>query len=176
MSGINELKRAVKSGVWRQHKFRVTFSFPEAVASVEDVVQASVLARSAKVPDANLGRIEILHEGRKLPLPGDRTFEDFTCTFLQVNDFRIKRAMERWQELFNGSESNTTVNLDSSALVADITFELLDQNDAVVKTYTLQDAWPPVIGGSEGDRASVDSTSEFPVTFAYVNMVSDTSR
>lgn len=176
MSNIQDLKKAVSSGLYRNHKWRVLINFPEFAGTADVVSQASVLARTSKTPDGTMGVIEVPFEGRVLPLPGDRTFEELTVTFLNVNDFRVKNSLEVWQEAVNGSESNTTTSIDANTLMRDLVFELLDINDNVVKTYTLEDGWPSIVGGIDVDRGAVDSSSEFTATFRYTQARSNTTR
>lgn len=176
MSGIQDLKNAVKSGIYRNHKWRVTINFPEFAGAADVIKQANVLARTSKTPSSVLGVIDLPFEGRILPLPGDRTFEELPVSFLLVNDFRVRNTLEIWQEAVNGSDSNTTTNLDAAELQRDILFELLDINDKVVKTYNLEDAWPSMVDGIDTDRASTDSTAEFATTFRFTKFTTNTTR
>lgn len=173
---VQDLKNSVKSGLYRNHKFRILFNFPEFAGTADVVKQAAVLGRSSKTPSSTMGVIEVPFEGRTVPLPGDRQFEEFSITLLAVNDFKVRNTLEIWQEYINGSESNTTTSLDYTDFLRDITVEMLDVNDRVVKTYTLQDAWPSLIDGIDLDRGSMDSSSEFNVTLRYLQFTSNTTR
>ncbi|AXF41398.1 hypothetical protein SHAb15599_00030 [Acinetobacter phage SH-Ab 15599] len=173
---VQDLKNAVKSGLYRNHKFRILFNFPEFAGTADVVKQAAILARSSKTPASTLGVIEVPFEGRTVPLPGDRQFEEFTVTLLAVNDFKVRNTLEIWSEAMNGSESNTTTSLDYTDFLRDITVELLNINDQVIKTYTLQDAWPNLLEGVDLDRGAMDNSSEFNISLRYLQYVSDTTR
>lgn len=175
MANITAFRGAVRSGVVRQHKWQVQINFPEYAASNDTVRQASLLARTTSTPSSTLGVIEVPWGGRILPLPGDRTYEEFTVTFIAVNDMNVRNGFERWSEAMNGSETNTGLTaLDD--FMRDISLDLMDVNDNVTKTYVLKDAYPTVVGSLELDAGSVDSFAEFSVTFRYVNYASDTTR
>lgn len=175
MADISSFRAAVRSGLVRQHKWRVLINFPETAAGTDAIRKASVLARTATTPPSTLGVIEVAWGGRVLPLPGDRQFEEFPVTFIATNDFDIRNAFERWSQILNGNDTNTGLsNLDDG--LRDIQFDLLDQNDQVTKTYILRDAYPTVVGGMDMDSGATDSFAEFQVVFRYINWSSDTSR
>lgn len=173
---VQDLKNAVKGGLYRNHKFRVLFNFPEFAGTADVVKQASVLGRSSKTPASTVGVIEVPFEGRNIPIPGDRSFEEFSLTILATNDFKVKNTLEIWSEAINGSETNTTTSLDYTDFLRDVTVEMLDVNDRVVKTYTLQDAWPSLVDGIDLDRGSMDSSTEYNVTLRYLQYSSNTTR
>lgn len=175
MPKISEFRQAIRSGVSRQHKWRVVFNFPQFAGDGAVGQQASLLARTANLPGSTLGVMEIPFGGRVLPVPGDRIYEEFTTNFISVNDFKVRDALERWSEGINGSESNTGLsNLED--FMRDVVLEMLDQQDNVVKTYVMKDAWPSIVGQADLDQGSTDSFVEFPVTWRYVNLESNTTR
>lgn len=175
MADISSFRAAIKSGLVRQHKWRVLVNFPETAGSSDDIRQASLLARTATSPASNLGVIELNWGGRVLPIPGDRIFEEFPVTFIAVNDMKVRDAFERWSQIINGNDTNTGLsNLDDG--YRDIQFDLLDQNDQVTKTYILRDAYPTSIAGMDLDSGATDSFAEFQVVFRYLTWASNTSR
>lgn len=174
MSSISEFRGAVRSGVARQHKWKVQVNFPVYAGNNNAVRQASLLARTTTTPSSTLGVMDIGWGGRILPLPGDRTFEEYTINFIGVNDMNVRDAFERWQEAINGSESNQgLVNPDD--FMRDIQLDMQDTLDNVTKTYILKDAYPTLIAGMDMDSGSQDSYVEFSVTFRYINVQSNTT-
>jgi len=174
MPNITEFRTAIRSGLVRQHKWRVIFNFPAFASTSEVARQASLQARTANIPSSTLGVMEVPYGGRVLPLPGDRQYEEFTTNFIAVNDHKVRDALERWSENINGSESNIGLaNLED--YMRDVVLEMLDNNDNVTKTYVLKDAWPVIIGQSDLDQGSQDSFVEFPVTWRFINYESNTT-
>lgn len=175
MANVTEFRNAIRSGLARQHKWRCIINFPDFAGGNADVKQASLLARTANTPSSTVGVIDLPWGGRILPVPGDRTFEEFTVNFIAVNDMNVRNAFERWSEGINGSASNTGfVNLDD--FTKDLQFDMLDVNENVTKTYVLKDAWPQMVEGMTMDSGSQDSYAEFQVVFRYVNFESNTTR
>jgi hypothetical protein len=175
MANVSAFRGAIRSGLVRQHKWRSIVNFPEYAGSNDAVRQASLLARTTTTPASNIGVMDVGWGGRQIPVPGDRTYEEFTVTFIGVNDFNVRDAFERWSEAINGSETNTGLTaLDD--FMRDIQLDLLDMNDNVTKTYILKDAYPTVVAGMDMDSGSMDSFVEFSVTFRYINLQSNTTR
>jgi hypothetical protein len=165
---ISQLRQAVKSGLVRSNRWRVTVNFPGYAGSGADGQQASLLARTTSTPSATIGVIDLTWGGRNLPIPGDRTYEEFTVTFIGVNDMNVYNAFQKWSENINGSDSNKGLtNLDQ--IMNDIQLELLDVNDTVTKTYLLHDAWPATVGQMSMDSGEMDGYSQYDVTFRYVS-------
>lgn len=175
MPSIDQFRQAVRSGIQRQHRFRVIINFPE-FAATQDVSQtASLLARTTSVPASTLGVIEIPFGGRILPTPGDRQYEEWPCTFLLTHDQALNDGLERWHEGINGSDTNTGLtNLEDFA--RDIQLDLLDAQDKVIKTYILKDAWPTRVGQIDLDAGATDSFAQRDCTFRYTSIVSNTTR
>lgn len=175
MANITAFRGAVRSGLVRQHKWQVQVNFPDYAGSNDAVRQASLLARTTTTPSSTLGVIEVGWGGRTLPVPGDRTFEEFTVGFIGVNDFNVRNAFERWSEAINGSATNTGLTaLDD--FMRDIQLDLMDVNDNITKTYILKDAYPTIVSGMDMDSGAMDSYAEFQVTFRYINYESNTTR
>lgn len=175
MTSIAAFRGAIRSGVQRQHAWKVQVNFPTYAGSNDTVRQASLLARTTGVPASNIGVMGVAWGGRNLPLPGDRTYEEFTVNFINVNDGNVFRAFQRWSEAINGSDTNTGLtNLDD--FMRDIQLDLLDVEGNITMSYILRDAWPQNINGIELDAAATDSYTSFNVVFQYVNYQSDTTR
>lgn len=167
MATISEIRGAIRSGLQRQNRWQVIVNFPTYAGSNADELQASLLARTTNTPSSTMGVIDLTWGGRNLPIPGDRTYEEFQVTFIGVNDFNVYNAFQKWSEAMNGSQSNSGLtNLDD--IMSDITFNLLDVNDVITKTYVLTDAWPSVVGQMAMDAGSMDTYAEYDVTFRYV--------
>jgi len=176
MPNIADFLASISSGVHRQYKYRVTVNFPPTVGDNDTTRTASLLAKSTSVPQSILGEIVINWGGREIPLPGDRTFPEFTLSFINTNDYDVRNAWESWSEMINGSESNTAGVIDPDDYMRDVTLEMLGPTDNVIKTYVLQNAWPKEVGAIALDMTSLDSFSEYDVVMRYINLASNVTR
>jgi len=165
---ISQLVSAISSGLTRTNRWQVQFTFPQYAGTSQDGQQAALLARSAATPASQIGVINVSWGGRELPVPGDRTYEQFDVTFISVNDMNVYNAFQSWSETINGSSSNTGVGNLIQAY-ADITLNLLDTSDNVTKSWTLHDAWPTVVGSINLDAGEMDNFGTFSVTLRYTS-------
>lgn len=164
---ISQLRAAIRSGLVRSNRWRVLVNFPGYAGNGSDGQQASLLARTTNTPSATVGVIDLTWGGRNLPIPGDRQYEEFTVTFIGVNDMNVYNAFQAWSENVNGSETNRGLT-DLEQIMNDVQLELMDVNDQVTKTFLLHDAWPSIVGQMSLDSGEMDGYSQFDVTFRYV--------
>lgn len=175
MASISAFRGAIRSGVQRQHSWQVQVNFPVYAGSNDTVRQASLLARTTALPPSNVGVMDLNWGGRKLPLPGDRTYEEFTVNFIGVNDNNVYKAFQRWSEAINGSDTNTGLALLDD-FMRDIQLDLKTVAGDTTMSYVLRDAWPTKIEGVELDAGATDSYTNFNVTFVYINYQADFTR
>ena len=194
MPNINEFKSRLQGGV-RPNLFQVDISFPSASFDLGGNAQfpnttklaeaGRYLCRSAQIPAANQGLIEVPFRGRFLKIPGDRTFEPWTATFYNTTDFDLRAAFEQWINIGNkADEALGTFEFGGSGSFAeyfqDITIRQLDKNpeskgapaadggnNKVLREYKLIGAWPTSVGAINLSYDSNDQIEEFDVEFQY---------
>jgi hypothetical protein len=165
---IQMLRNQISSGLARTNRWRVLVDFPAYAGTNADGLQASVLARSTNTPASTVGVIDLAWGGRLIPIPGDRTYEEFDITFIGVNDMNVYNAFQRWSENINGSDSNRGLT-NLGDIFSDFTLQLMDTNDNITKTYVLHDGWPSVVGQMSMDAGEMDGYATFSITVRYVN-------
>ena len=193
MPNINEFKSRLQGGV-RPNLFQVDITFPSVTfdlggntkfKTVNNLAEAGrYLCRSAQIPAANQGLIEVPFRGRFLKIPGDRTFEPWTATFYNTTDFDLRAAFEQWINVGNKTdESLGTFEFGGDAFggyFTDIIVRQLDKNpkseggsvkgvgkNKVLRSYKLVGAWPTSVGAINLSYDSNDQIEEFDVEFQY---------
>jgi len=174
MSTISDFKGQLKGGAARPNRFQVTVNFPSYAGTSADATKTKFLCISTQLPGSNLGVIEVPFRGRTLKLPGDRTFDEWTCSFLNDTDFALRDAFELWHNGINAYNSNTG-SVVPDDFMSDVTVDQLDTADNILKTYTLKLLWPSVVGPIEVGQDQTDTYEQFDVTFVYSDMVSNTT-
>lgn len=177
---IDDFKSALVQGGARANKFRVNLSWPNAtiagnsntpVGATEAEALSSFMVKTAQLPGKTIGMIEVPFRGRRLKVTGDTTFEDWTITVVNDNNFAVRNAFERWQEAINGNVTNASgLGVDAASLdsyTADLEVEQLGINGEVVKRYVFKGAWPQVVDPIEVSYESQDTIEEFGVTLSY---------
>lgn len=190
MPNIIDFKSRLKGGV-RPNLFQVDITFPDlnfnlgGTKSQYQLQQLGrYLCRSAQIPAANQGLIEVPFRGRFLKIPGDRTFEPWTATFYNTTDFDLRAAFEQWINIGNKTdESLGTFEFGGDSFggyFTDIVVRQLDKNpkssgakaadggeNKVLRSYKLVGAWPTSVGAINLSYDSNDQIEEFDVEFQY---------
>lgn len=163
---ISQFKSALKGGGARANRFEVLVEFPAFASGSDTIRKTPFLVSSTQLPGSNLGVIEHPFRGRVLKLAGDRTFDEWSVTFVNDIDFDLRNAFERWHNAINGYNSNTGLTVPDDYM-ATVSVYQLDNQDNRVKEYALQLAWPSVVAPIEVAQDSNDTIELFEVTFVY---------
>ena len=90
---IKDFKSKLIGGGARPNLFEVELAFPDGEGSpvaVNEVVEnARFLVKAAALPSSTIAPIEIPFRGRILKIAGDRTFETWTITVLNLSLIHI---------------------------------------------------------------------------------------
>lgn len=170
MSTISDFLGALKGGGSRPNRFEVMIDFPAFAGGSEEIRQTAFLVMSTSLPGSTLGTIEHPFRGRQVKLAGDRTFEEWSATFVNDTDFAIRDAFERWHNAINAYNSNTGFQVPSEYMSTATVYQL-DNQDNRIKEVVMKYAWPVTIGPIELDQSSNDIISTFEVSFAFSDIV-----
>ena len=92
---ISQFKSRLQGGGARPNLFEVNinnFKFSEDW----DNETFQFLCKAAALPASNVTPIEIPFRGRSLKVAGDRTFDPWTVTIINDENFKLRTAFERW--------------------------------------------------------------------------------
>jgi hypothetical protein len=67
---------------------------------------SAFMVQSTSLPASSIAPIELPYMGRKMRVAGDRTFDTWSVTVINDEDFRIRHAMESWMNRINSLEGN----------------------------------------------------------------------
>ena len=93
-SNLSSFLDKVKQGV-RPNMFEVEFAFPSGI-DAGDGTLATYMCKSAALPASNVGVIEVPFRGRTVKIAGDRTFDNWSTTFITDRDMKIRAQFEKW--------------------------------------------------------------------------------
>ncbi len=137
---------------------------------------------SSQLPASTLGKIEVPYRGRKIPIPGDRSFAEWKVTVLCRGDLMLRDAFEQWSNDINEHVDNVSNRTGNSPdhqplgnrgnyanpnVFKDWQIAQLDRGGNVLKEYTFYGCWPSEIAAIEVNAETVDSVAEFGVTLQY---------
>lgn len=161
---INEIRSQLVHGGWRPSHFQCIITNPYDNAAD---LKIPFMVRAAQLPTYNLGQIPVYYFGRPVKYPGDRTFEDWTTTVINDEDFVIRNSLEIWHNQMNALQRNVaSTNLVNEMKSTGI-FTAYGKDGRVLRQYQLNGLWPATIAAVEADWQATDTIAEFQVTWAF---------
>lgn len=143
--------------------------------------QAPFLIKAAQLPASTIGVVEVPYRGRKIKVPGDRTFAEWTITVLADGNFQLRDKFEAWSQAINAHEGNTPSGGDypaplaDGAIYQDWQIYQLDRQGEKIKTYNFIGCFPSEISAIDLNMETTDSLEEFTVTLQYTYWSSNTT-
>ena len=172
-ASLTQLKTALTGRGARANLFEIEIGFPTAIAStITSTVakdKARILCKAAAVPGFTVGTIEVPYRaGRRIKIPGDRTFADWTVTIINDEDHSLRQAFNAWINLISkGNYNSATKSSAISEYYQDITCNHLKADNTISRKYQLNDAFPTDVSAIDLSFDSTDTLSEFTVNFQY---------
>jgi len=166
---ISNFRAALNAGA-KPNLFSVDLRLPTGVADTGNAIASNftVLCKSAAIPALSVGVIEVPYRGRRIKLPGDRTYGDWTVTIVNDNKQLMRKAFDRWLKYINNPNATedirTTQNIDYKVSI-DIAH--LKINGKASRRYKLIDAFPTDVSAIDLSYDTTDAIQEFSVTFMY---------
>ena len=182
---LSRFKSRLNGGGARPNLFEANITFPTGLTGANWLQGAQedfqFFCKATSMPAATIGVVDVPFRGRILKVAGDRTFEPWTVTVINDEDYNIRKSFETWAEGINslvtgvGAVDPTVYmgsgeirQLSRSATVAGNTqgtaaFDKGDQK--VTKVYQVRDIWPSEISSIDLSYDSSDAIEEFTVTF-----------
>lgn len=163
---INQIRSQLALGGARASTFEVRITNP--VNSVADI-KVPFMVKAASLPSATLGTIELPYFGRKIKLAGDRTYDEWSTTVINDEDFLVKNALEEWNHAINTPQGNVSKLSASSPLQYKSQAEVIQysKDGAAIRIYTFHGIWPSTLAATELGWETSDTIQEFEVTWQY---------
>ena len=182
---ISQFKSKLVGGGARPNLFEVQVNFPDEVnlaiqgdgGGEFDGDRFRFLCKTAALPASNVSNLEVPFRGRVLKVAGDRTFENWTVTVINDQDFGHYRAFQAWAQNIAqyGDSSGLT---DPSDYMGQATVYQLGRNAAsqqgsaspatdsnILAQYKFVDIFPTTISSIDLSYDTSDTIEEFTVDF-----------
>lgn len=181
---LSNFKSRLAGGGARNNLFEVTLpSFPGAASDFwgegenESNTKMSFLCKAAVLPASNVPEIPVAFRGRILKVAGDRTFDPWTVTIINDEDFGLRTSFEAWMNKLSKLNDATGVTNPNSYMTNAYVKQLgrgskrfSEENSggesSVLRTYKFYDIWPTNVSEITLGYDQSDSIEEFTVTFA----------
>ena len=167
-SNVSSFLTQVKQGV-RPNMFQVDITFPGTVEADQTLV--SYMCKSAALPASNIGVIEVPFRGRTVKIAGDRTFDNWSATFINDKEMKSRSYFEQWLNQINTHKANTGEIQDPTAYGRSVVIRQLEKDSSPagseLRSYKLWYAFPISTSAIDLAYDSNDQIEEFSVEFQY---------
>jgi hypothetical protein len=186
IKGLSQFKTKLEGGGARPNLFEVSLTnFPPGVQlgiqgdgdGVFDAEKFTFLCKAAALPASNIAPIDVPFRGRILKVAGDRTFDTWTITVINDQDFMYRRAFESWMQNI-GQYSDHSGLTEPNAYMTDATVIQLGRGAVnretgqgtggaadVLAQYRFKDIFPTNISQIDLSYDTSDTIEEFTVEF-----------
>ena len=167
-SNVSSFLQVVKQGV-RPNMFQVDISFPDNIDADNQLV--TYMCKSAVLPAANIGVIEVPFRGRTVKIAGDRTFDNWSATFINDKEMKSRAYFESWLQSINSHKANTANEIDPTEYGRTVVIKQLEKDNSPsgdeLRSYKLWYAFPISTSAIDLAYDSNDQIEEFSVEFQY---------
>lgn len=174
---ITDFKAKLQGGAARPNLFEVSIpSFPATVSGWDDET-FNFMCKSAALPASNVAQIEIPFRGRVLKVAGDRTFDVWTVTVINDEDFKLRTAFEQWMNQISKLDNATGATNPSSYMVdayvhqhgrgeTKFATSNTDSGSSLpLRTYKFYDIFPTNVSQIDLSYDTSDTIEEYTVDF-----------
>ena len=167
-SNVSGFLQRVSQGV-RPNMFQVDIQFPETLDVDNELI--TFMCKSAQLPASSVGVIEVPFRGRTVKIAGDRTFDNWSATFINDKEMKTRAYFEAWLKDINTHQANTANVIDPSAYGRSVVVRQLEKdarsNGSELRSYKLWYAFPVSASAIDLAYDSNDQIEEFSVEFQY---------
>ena len=181
---LSEFKSRLERGGARPNLFEADIKFPSGIAGVGWVDDAQedfqFFCKSTSMPASSIGVVDVPFRGRILKVAGDRTFEPWSVTVINDEDFKVRKSFEKWANGINNWIDGTGEITPQNYMGQGYIYQLSrssggryagNEADLTIGTqnkthkYQVHDIWPSEISSIDLSYDSSDAIEEFTVTF-----------
>jgi hypothetical protein len=137
---ISNFRAALDAGA-KPNLFSINMNLPTGVTGGGvDFQNRLILCKSAAIPALTVGIIEVPYRGRRIKLPGDRVYGDWTITIVNDNRQFMRKSFDRWLKYINNPDATkdirTTQAIDYKVPIVSIASKIHTVAGVNLKTNT----------------------------------------
>lgn len=123
-----------------------------------------IRAKGTQLPSTDINIVEIPYKGRKVKIPGERTFAEWTVTIMETAEMGVRKRFEQW---ISAMDSEDEIRRNTAALSTVDCILLKPDNATPSITYTLFGAFPTNVSTVDLSFDEQTAPLEYSVTFQY---------
>jgi len=167
---INQFRENLNSGS-KANLFQCEINgLPDGVRDPENLIgggRFTFLCRSAAIPAYSLGIIEVPFRGRRVKIPGDRTYAEWAVTVLNDEKQGMRKVFDNWLAFVNNPDGEEAIRETDEEYRCTIVINHLRPDGTKSRVYNLVDAFPTDVSPIDLSYDTTDAIQEFVVTFQY---------
>jgi hypothetical protein len=170
---IDDFKtKGLKYGGARPNLFEVNLTFPFDTNGV----QSRWTAKSTFLPASISSSITVHYLGRAFKYPGERAFPQWTVTFINDEDFKLRNLLEKWADYISGFNkigqtdmplTGHQTHLRRANYQSKAEVYQLSKSGNKTKLYKFHGLYPVTITDIALSWDSPNTIEEFTTTFDY---------
>jgi hypothetical protein len=163
---INDIKSQLTFGGARPTLFQIQITNP--VNGIADL-KTPFMAKAGQIPQSTLASVEVGYFGRKVKLAGDRTFDDWSVTVFNDEDFLIRNALEQWSASINSHVGNISQfeSASPNQYKSQASITQFSKTGVPIRKYTFYGIFPLTVGPIATDWDNNNQVETFDVNFTY---------
>ena len=174
---LSEFKSRLAGGGARPNLFEVHIAnFPTMVGADWPAEEFNFLCKAAQLPASTVASVPVAFRGRELKVAGERTFDPWTVTVINDENFALRTAFEQWMNKLSKLNDATGVTNPGSYMTNANVKQLgrgfqaesatnTGSNTSVLRTYEFYDIWPSNVSAIELSYDTTNTVEEFTVEF-----------
>lgn len=161
--------RGLTGGGARPSLFEVYLTIPAfAGATTGSDTKFRFTCQAASLPASTIATVEVPYFGRTIKFAGDRTFQDWTVTIMNDEDFLVRSMFEKWSNEMNRLQSNIRQTYNNeNEYKATLTVIQYSKDGNPIRSYDIIGAFPTGIDAINLGWNTTNTIETFGVTFAY---------
>ena len=149
---------------------------------------SNFMCKSAALPASNVAQIDVPFRGRVLKIAGDRTFDVWTVTVINDEDFKLRTSFEEWMNHISKLDNATGATSPSSYMVDAYVHQMgrgeqrfstentVADTHIPLRTYRFYDIFPTNISQIDLSYDTSDSIEDYTVDFQVQYWAADGGR
>lgn len=167
---VNEfISYGLKLGGARPSLFNVELAPPAALGfDATSVEKFTFSCQAAQLPAATISSIDVPYFGRKIKVAGERTFDNWTVTIMNDEDFKVRSLFEKWSNALNSLEGNQRLTgINRENYKADLRCIQYGKDGKIIRSYEIVGAFPIDVSAIDLNWNTTGTIETFTTTFAY---------
>jgi len=124
------------------------------------------LCKAAAIPAQTIATIDVPYFGRSIKVPGNKTFDNWTVTVTNDEDFALRNAAENWMAVMNSHQGNLSV-VAPNDMLGEAKVTQFTRAGASIGQWEFKNIFPVNVSEIALDWSTNDTIEEFTIEWAY---------